>query len=51
MIVVRQYVSPDGTNPFGEWFDALDYPAAARVPNAILRKHTGAGRTTHNESE
>ena len=31
VITVKQYVSPEGTSPFGEWLDGLDDPAAARV--------------------
>lgn len=41
MILIRQYVSPEGTSPFGEWFDGLDDPAAARVHTTMSRLGQG----------
>ena len=41
MILIRQYVSPEGTSPFGEWFDGLDDPAAARVLTTMSRLGQG----------
>ena len=41
MITVKQYVSPEGTSPFGEWLDGLDDPAAARVLTTMTRIERG----------
>jgi putative addiction module killer protein len=41
MILIRQYVSLEGTSPFGEWFDGLDDPAAARVLTTVSRIEQG----------
>lgn len=37
MVTVKQYVSLEGTSPFGEWLDGLDDPAAARVLTSVTR--------------
>ena len=41
MITVKQYVSPEGTSPVGEWLDGLDDPAAARVLTTMTRIEQG----------
>ena len=41
MILIRQYVSPEGTSPFGEWFDGLDDSVAARVHTTMSRLGQG----------
>ena len=41
VVTVRQYVSLDGTSPFGEWLDGLDDPAAARVLTTMTRIGNG----------
>jgi putative addiction module killer protein len=41
VITVKQYVSPEGTSPFGEWLDGLDDPAAARVLTTMTRIERG----------
>lgn len=37
MVTVKQYVDRDGTNPFEDWLDGLDDPAAARVLTTVTR--------------
>lgn len=41
MIIVKQYIDPEGRNPFGTWFDGLEDPAAARVLTALTRIEQG----------
>ncbi len=41
MIVVTQYIDPEGRNPFGKWFHGLEDPAAARVLTALTRIERG----------
>ncbi len=38
---VQEYVRPDGTSPFRQWFDRLDATAAAKVTTALLRLAAG----------
>ena len=45
MISIREYLSPDGENPFRQWFDGLDPQAAAIVTVAIGR--LGDGNTSN----
>jgi putative addiction module killer protein len=43
MSTIREYIRPDGTCPFGRWFDRLNAEAAARVVTAKARLQTGRG--------
>ena len=43
MTAIKEYVRPDGTCPFGRWFDRLNAEAAARVVTAKARLQTGRG--------
>lgn len=38
---VVEYVRPDGTSPFGRWFESLDAMAAAKVTTALSRIEKG----------
>lgn len=38
---VREYVRPDGSNPFSKWFDGLTAQAAAKVAIAAMRLSQG----------
>lgn len=38
---ILEYVRPDGSVPFAEWFDALDAVAASRVRLALARMEAG----------
>ncbi len=38
---VRQYVTPDGHRPFGEWLDTLPVQAQARIAARIARFEAG----------
>ena len=38
---VREYQAPDGSSPFGAWFDDLDTQAAAKVTTAVVRIEQG----------
>ena len=40
-IRVEEYVRPDGTSPYEEWFNSLDAQAAAKVATAKLRMELG----------
>jgi putative addiction module killer protein len=37
VITLKQYIARNGRSPFGQWFDGLDEPAAARVVTALDR--------------
>jgi putative addiction module killer protein len=41
VIQVVEYIRLDGSNPFREWFDDLDAPAAAKVATATFRLELG----------
>jgi putative addiction module killer protein len=41
LIEVREYIAPDGSSPYGKWFDSLNAPAAAKVAIAVTRMHHG----------
>lgn len=41
MLEIRYYVSPDGDEPFGDWFADLDAVARAKVTRAIARMEQG----------
>ena len=38
---VQEYVRPDGSSPYKDWFDDLDAQAAAKVTTAKLRLELG----------
>jgi putative addiction module killer protein len=38
---VREYLTPDGRNPFREWLDALDVSVRARIQARVLRFEMG----------
>jgi putative addiction module killer protein len=38
---IHEYIRPDGSNPYREWFDGLDPQAAAKVAIAKLRMELG----------
>jgi putative addiction module killer protein len=40
-IRVEEYIRPDGSSPYADWFDSLDVQAAARVTTAKLRMELG----------
>jgi putative addiction module killer protein len=40
-IRVEEYIRPDGSIPYRDWFDGLDAQAAAKVTTAKLRMEPG----------
>jgi putative addiction module killer protein len=44
-IRVEEYIRPDGSSPYRDWFDGLDAQAAAKVTTAKLRM--GLGNTSN----
>ncbi len=38
---VRQYITPDGHRPYGEWLDALPLQAQARIAARVARFEAG----------
>ena len=40
-IRVDEYIRPDGSIPYKEWFDSLDAQAAAKVATAKIRMELG----------
>lgn len=40
-IRAEEYIRPDGSSPYAEWFDSLDAQAAAKVTTAKLRMELG----------
>jgi hypothetical protein len=38
---VEEYVRPDGSSPYADWFHSLDAQAAAKVTTAKLRMELG----------
>src|ERR1700687_4443079 len=40
-IRVEEYIRPDGSIPYKEWFDSLDAQAAAKIASAKLRMELG----------
>ena len=40
-IRVEEYIRPDGSSPYKDWFDGLDAQAAAKVTTAKLRMELG----------
>lgn len=41
MIEIREFIDPDGRNPYVRWFDRLNAPAAAKVATALIRMQQG----------
>lgn len=41
MVELRAFLLPDGTSPFGDWFDSLHAAPAARVKAALDRMQLG----------
>ena len=41
---VEEYIRPDGSSPYGAWFDRLDSVAAAKV--AVAKVRLGMGNTS-----
>jgi hypothetical protein len=40
-LLIREYLTADGRNPFREWLNRLDRPAKARILARVLRFGTG----------
>jgi putative component of toxin-antitoxin plasmid stabilization module len=40
-MVVKEYLTPSGESPFGDWFGDLDPQAAAKVAIAVTRLGQG----------
>jgi len=40
-MLVREYISEDGSSPFRQWFDGLNHQAAAKVSVALARLELG----------
>jgi len=40
-IRVEEYIRPDGSIPYKEWFDSLDAQAAAKIATAKIRMELG----------
>ena len=40
-MLVREYIREDGSNPFKQWFDSLNYQAAAKVTVALAQLEAG----------
>jgi len=40
-IRVEEFIRPDGSSPYRDWFDRLDAQAAAKVTTAKLRMELG----------
>jgi putative component of toxin-antitoxin plasmid stabilization module len=38
---VEEYIRPDGSSPYADWFNGLDSQAAAKVVTAKLRMELG----------
>ena len=41
MIEIREYLTAQGRSPFGQWFEGLNAPAAARIATAMVRIEQG----------
>ena len=41
MIDVREYIAPDGQSPYGDWFNRLNFQAAAKVATGLTRLACG----------
>ena len=40
-IRVEEYIPPDGSSPYADWFNSLDAQAAAKIATAKLRMELG----------
>jgi putative addiction module killer protein len=40
-LIVREYLTEDGSSPYAKWFDNLDAKAAAKVTVAVTRMKQG----------
>ena len=41
LVIIREYITDNGTNPFSKWFNKLNSQAAAKVAVALSRMETG----------
>jgi hypothetical protein len=41
MIIIREYVDPNGRSPYARWFNRLDAVAAAKITIALTRLQNG----------
>ncbi len=41
MIIIKEYIDPKGRSPYGNWFNRLNAPAAARIATALVRMEQG----------
>jgi putative addiction module killer protein len=41
VIEIREYLTPDGTSPYANWFNNLNAEAAAKVATAVTRMSQG----------
>jgi len=46
MIIIREYIDPEGRNPYAKWFNRLNAAAAAKVVTALVRMEQGNFSTT-----
>jgi putative addiction module killer protein len=51
MIVIGEYIAPDGRSPYAKWFNRLNAPAAAKVATALVRMEQGNFSTTKSMGE
>jgi putative addiction module killer protein len=51
MIVIREYIAPDGRSPYAKWFNRMNAPAAAKVATALVRMEQGNFSTTKGIGE
>jgi len=40
-MIIREYISNNGTSPFSKWFNKLNSQAAAKVAVALFRMEAG----------
>ena len=41
LVIIREYITENGANPFSKWFNKLNSQAAAKVAVALSRIETG----------
>jgi putative addiction module killer protein len=51
MILIREYIDPDGRSPYAKWFNRLNAPAAAKIVTAIVRMEQGNFSTSKGIGE
>jgi putative addiction module killer protein len=51
MILISEYIDPDGRSPYAKWFNRLNAPAAAKVVTAIVRMEQGNFSTSKGIGE